>query len=190
MLQPLGVRVRGLIVSDHLPRWVMRPTTISFHQHPGYMKSLVCSLFLAAAALTTSCTKAPADTASVQNLNRDFISAWNSRDSGKIAGMLADDITFVQGNAHWKGKDEVGQKWVSATLPTIANLKTSVSSSNTDDNSAYEAGTFSVDVQPAGPGQPAGFGEGNYIFYWKKAADNTWKLSYAQLEDLPVQRRN
>ena len=154
------------------------------------MKSLVCSLLLAAAALTTSCSKAPADTANVQNLNRDFISAWNSRDSGKITGMLADDVTFVQGNAHWKGKDEVGQKWVSATLPTIANLKTSVSSSNTDANSAYEAGTFSVDVQPAGPGQPAGFGEGNYIFYWKKAADNTWKLSYAQLEDLPVQRRN
>ena len=145
------------------------------------MKSFVCSLLLAAAALNSSCSKAPAaaDTANVQNLNRDFINAWNSRDSGKITGMMADDITFVQGNAHWKGKDEVGQKWVSATIPTIANLKTSVSSSNTDDNSAYEAGTFSVDVQPAGPGQPAGFGEGNY-----------WKLSYAQLEDLPVQRRN
>ena len=152
------------------------------------MKSLLCSL-LVAAALTTSCSKAP-DAPNVQALNQNFIGAWNSRDSGKITGLLADDVTFVQGNAHWKGKDEVGQKWVSATLPTISNLKTSVSSTNTDANSAYEAGTFSVDVAPAGPGQPAGFGEGNYIFYWKKAADNTWKLSYAQLEDLPVQRRN
>ena len=151
------------------------------------MKSLFCSLLVA--VTLSSCSKA-GEAVNVQTLDQDFISAWNSRDSGKITGMMADDISFVQGNAHWKGKDEVGQKWVSATIPTIANLKTSVSSSNVDANTAYEAGTFSVDVQPAGPGQPAGFGEGNYIFLWKKAADNTWKLSYAQLEDLPVQRRN
>ena len=151
------------------------------------MKSLFCSLLVAVAL--SSCSKA-GEAVNVQTLDQDFINAWNSRDSGQITGMMADDITFVQGNAHWKGKDEVGQKWVSATSPTIANLKTSVSSSNIDANTAYEAGTFSVDVQPAGPGQPAGFGEGNYIFLWKKAADNTWKLSYAQLEDLPVQRRN
>ena len=151
------------------------------------MKSLFCSLLVA--VTLSSCSKA-GEAVNVQTLDQDFINAWNSRDSGKITGMMADDISFVQGNAHWKGKDEVGQKWVSATIPTIANLKTSVSSSNVDANTAYEAGTFSVDVQPAGPGQPAGFGEGNYIFLWKKAADNTWKLSYAQLEDLPVQRRN
>ncbi len=151
------------------------------------MKSLLCSLFVAVAL--TSCSKA-GDAVNVQTLDQDFISAWNSRDSGKVTGMLADDVSFVQGAAHWKGKDEVGQKWVSATIPTISNLKTSVASSNVDANTAYEAGTFSVDVLPAGPGQPAGFGEGNYIFLWKKAADNTWKLSYAQLEDLPVQRRN
>lgn len=151
------------------------------------MKSLVCSLLVAVAL--TSCSKS-GEAVNVQTLDQDFISAWNSRDSGKINGMLADDVAFVQGNAHWKGKDEVGQKWVSATIATISNLKTSVASSNVDANSAYEAGTFSVDVPSAGPGQPAGFGEGNYIFIWKKVADNTWKLSYAQLEDLPVQRRN
>ncbi|MBH8558844.1 YybH family protein [Hymenobacter negativus] len=151
------------------------------------MKSLFCSLLVA--VTLSSCSKA-GEAVNVQTLDQDFINAWNSRDSGKITGMMADDVAFVQGNAHWKGKDEVGQKWVSATIATISNLKTSVSSSGTDANTAYEAGTFSVDVQPAGPGQPAGFGEGNYIFLWKKATDNTWKLSYAQLEDLPVQRRN
>jgi ketosteroid isomerase-like protein len=151
------------------------------------MKSLFCS-FLVAVALS-SCSKA-GDAVNVQTLDQDFIGAWNSRDSGKITGMMADDVAFVQGNAHWKGKDEVSQKWVSATIATISNLKTSVSSSGVDANTAYEAGTFSVDVAPAGPGEPAGFGEGNYIFLWKKATDNTWKLSYAQLEDLPVQRRN
>ena len=55
---------------------------------------------------------------------------------------------------------------------------------------AYEAGTFSIDVAPDGPGQPAGYGEGNFMLLWKKGTDNAWKLSYAQLEDLPVLRRN
>ena len=150
------------------------------------MKVLLYSLFLA--ATLASCTKAE-EAVNVQSLNQEFIGAWNSKDSGKINGYLADDVSFVQGSAHWKGKGEVSQKWVSATLPTIGNLKTSVISSSTDANTAYESGTFSVDVLPEGPNQPRGFGEGNYIFLWKKGADKAWKLSYAQLEDLPVQRR-
>lgn len=150
------------------------------------MKVLLCSLLVAAAL--TSCSKMD-EGANVQNLNQAFISAWNSKDSNKINGFLADDVSFVQGSARWKGKGEVSQKWVNETLPTISDLKTSVVSSSTDANTAYEAGTFSVDVLPAGPDRARGIGEGNYIFLWKKGADKTWKLSYAQLEDLPVQRR-
>lgn len=149
------------------------------------MKALLSSLLLA--ATLTSCTKAD-EAVNIQSLNQEFIGAWNSKDSGKINGLLADDVSFAQGNAHWKGKGEVSQKWVNETLSTIGNLKTSVVSSSTDANTAYEAGTFSVDVLPPAPGQPGGIGEGNYIFLWKKGADNNWKLSYAQLEDLPVQR--
>ncbi len=151
------------------------------------MKYPLFALF--AAGLLSACSKAP-ETVSVQSLNQEFISAWNNKDSGKITGFFADDVQFVQGSAHLKGKDEVSQKWVSQTLPTLSDLKTSVSSSSTDDHTAYEAGTFSVDVLPATPAEPHGYGEGNYILLWKKAADNTWKLSYAQLEDLPVQRKN
>jgi len=151
------------------------------------MKVLLSGLLLA--ATLTSCSKAD-EAVNIQSLNQEFISAWNNKDSGKITGLLADDVSFVQGNAHWKGKDEVGQKWVRETLPTLNGLKTSVVSSSTDANTAYEAGTFSVDVLPVGPNEVHGFGEGNYIFLWKKAADKTWKLSYAQLEDLPVQRKN
>jgi ketosteroid isomerase-like protein len=150
------------------------------------MKALLCSLLVA--ATLTSCSKAD-EAVNIQSLNQEFIGAWNNKDSGKINGLLAEDVSFVQGSAHWKGKGEVSQKWVNETLPTISNLKTSVISSSTDANTAYEAGTFAVNVLPAAPGEPAGFGEGNYIFLWKKGEDKTWKLSYAQLEDLPVQRR-
>ena len=151
------------------------------------MKVLLCSLLTA--ATLSACTKVD-DAVNVQTLNQEFIGAWNSRDSGKITALLADDVTFAQGTAHWRGKDEVAQKWVRETLPTIENLKTSVVTSSSDAATAYEAGTFSVDVVPTGPNSVRGYGEGNSIFLWKKGADKAWKLAYAQLEDLPVQRRN
>lgn len=72
-------------------------------------------------------------------------------------------------------------------MPTISNLKTSTLSTVADTQIAYEAGTFSVDVSPEAPGEPRGLGEGNFMLLWKKGADDNWKLSYAQLEDLPVQ---
>jgi len=130
------------------------------------------------------------ETVNVQDLNRQFIDAWNNKNADKITSLLAEDVDFLQGNVHYKGKSDVAKQWVQATLPTLANLKTNVVSSATDTRTAYEAGTFAVDVTTNVPNQPRGFGEGNFILLWKKGDDGTWKLSYAQLEDLPVQVKN
>jgi ketosteroid isomerase-like protein len=157
------------------------------------------SLFCAA-ALLTSCSgsnNAPTATGaatttgnvSVADLNQQFLSAWNSKDASKAASMLADDAQFLQGETHFSGKAEVTNKWITPTINTISSLKTSTMSSGTDANLAYEAGTFSVDVLPTPSETTAGVGEGNYLFLWKKGADGNWKLSYAQLEDLPVQAK-
>lgn len=146
-------------------------------------------VLLAAGMLSSACSKNP-EKVNVQSLNQEFISAWNNKDAGKITAFLADDVQFVQGSAHLKGKDEVARKWVRETLPTLNDLKISVASFDNDEHVAYEAGSFSVDVLPETPGGPQGYGEGNYLLLWKKGADNTWKLSYAQLEGLPVQRKN
>ncbi len=142
---------------------------------------------MAMALLASGCHST--DVVNVQDLNQQFITAWNNKDSAKIIGFLADDVHFLEGNTHLKGKAEVSQKWVRETLPTLSDLKTNVVSSTADAQTAYEAGTYSVDVLPEGPRQPHGIGEGNFILLWKKAPDNTWKLSYAQLEGFPVQAR-
>lgn len=136
-------------------------------------------------SLVAACSSGEA--VNVQSMNQEFISAWNNKDSGKVIALLAEDIHFLQGNTHFKGKSEVAQKWVRETMPTLADLKTNMVSSSADTQTAYEAGTYSVDVLPDTPDQPHGIGEGNVILLWKKGADNTWKLSYVQLEGLPVQ---
>lgn len=145
--------------------------------------------WLVIAVLFASCSK-PSDSVNIQDLNRQFIDAWNDKNSDKIVSFLADDAHFLQGNTHFKGKSEVAEKWVRETLPTLTELKTNVVSSGTDGQTAYEAGTFSVDVLPVNPKDPHAYGEGNYILLWKKGTDGNWKLSYAQLEDLPVQIKN
>ena len=71
-------------------------------------------------------------------------------------------------------------------MGTIADLKLYSTTSGTGPAMAYEAGTFSTEVLPEGPDQPRGEGEGNFILLWKKNAKNAWKLSYVQLEGLPV----
>lgn len=154
---------------------------------PGFMKPLMFALGFV--ALFTSCTE-EGETVNVQDLNQQFISAWNNQDADKIISFLAEDVHFLQGEVHYQGKSEVSSKWVRETLGSITDLKTNVVSSTTDSHTAYEAGTFSVDVLPAGNDQLRGYGEGNFILLWKKTEQGDWKLSYAQLEDLPVQVKN
>lgn len=138
-------------------------------------------------SVLSACSKPGANTANdVQALNKQFIDAWNSKDSEKIVNFLAEDVHFLQGNTHFTGKSEVSQKWVRETLPSLSDLKTYTVSSTIDDKTAYEAGTYQVDVMPDTPQEPRGSGKGNFILLWKKGADDTWKLSYAQLEGLPV----
>ncbi|WP_338869281.1 nuclear transport factor 2 family protein [Spirosoma sp. SC4-14] len=149
----------------------------------AYIGLLIASVMLGACSRSN-------DIAVVQDLDRQFIDAWNTKNADKLVGYLAEDVQFVQGNTHFSGKSDVSKKWVQATLPTLADLKTNVVSSGSDSKTAYEAGTFSVDVLPDEPTLPRGYGEGNFILLWKKGDDGLWKLSYAQLEDLPVRAKN
>ncbi|SHJ12745.1 protein of unknown function [Hymenobacter daecheongensis DSM 21074] len=155
------------------------------------MKSFLWILPLSA-ALATSCTKTadPATpTVTAQALNQQFISAWNSKNAIQLDTMFADDVHFLQGATHFQGRSEVSNRWVRETMGTISNLRLNVASSATDAQTAYEGGTYNVDVIPTSPGVPMGQGEGNFILLWKKNPKGVWKLSYAQLEGLPVRVR-
>ena len=152
------------------------------------MKSLL-NLLLGGALLTACATPKAPEAVSVQALNQQFIGAWNAKNTAQLDSLLADDVQFVQGEAHFTGKAEVADKWIRATQNTISNLKISTVSTGTEGSLAYEAGTFTVDVLPEDPRLPRGTGAGNFMLLWKKNAKNNWKLSLAQLEDLPVQVR-
>ncbi|MEZ0487745.1 YybH family protein [Fibrella aquatica] len=144
--------------------------------------------FFALAFLFAACNKG-GEPAKVEALNQQFIQAWNNKEAEKVVGLLDDNVQFLQGETRFAGKSEVADKWVRATMPTIGNLKLSTVSTAADTQVAYEAGTYSVDVLPEVAGEPGGLGSGNFMLLWKKAADDSWKLSYAQLEGLPVKAK-
>ncbi|GAB3234765.1 hypothetical protein GCM10027346_23900 [Hymenobacter seoulensis] len=143
-------------------------------------------------ALLASCSgpKTDAEAVNVQSLNQQFIGAWNAKNTAALDTLLADDVQYAQGESRFNGKSEVADKWVRSTMGTISDLKTYATSNGTGENIAYEAGTFSTDVLPEAPGQSHGEGEGNFILLWKKQKNNSWKLSYVQLEGLPVKVKN
>jgi uncharacterized protein (TIGR02246 family) len=138
--------------------------------------------FFMALLLFTSCAKTE-EKVNIAALNSKFIGAWNAKQPDSVIALLADDAQFLQGNVQYNGKSQIAENWVKKTIGTINNLKISVVSSGVDAETAYEAGTFSVDVPAQTAGGPNAVGEGNFMLLWKKAKDGKWKLSYAQLED-------
>ena len=143
----------------------------------------------ASPSTTTDAPAANGPAANVADLDQKFVNAWNAKQASQVTDMLADDVQFLQGETHFSGKDEVTNKWVTPTITTISNLKTNSLSNGSDAGMAYEAGTFTVDVLPTATEKATGAGSGNYVFLWKKASDGNWKISLAQLEDLPVQEK-
>lgn len=143
-------------------------------------------------ALLAGCSDTKTDAAAdvnVQSLNQQFIGAWNAKNTVQLDSLLADDVQYAQGATRFSGKAEVSDKWVRATMGTIADLKLYTTNSGSGPAMAYEAGTFSTEVLPEMADQPRGEGEGNFILVWKKNAKNAWKLSYVQLEGLPVKAK-
>lgn len=151
------------------------------------MKTIIPMLTL---MVTLSACNKSGEAVNVQTLNQQFVQAWNNKEADKVIAMLDDNVQYSQGETRFSGKSEVAEKWVRNTIPTISDLRLSTRSSATDSQLAYEAGTYTVEVLPGAPGEARGVGEGNVMLLWKKSpADDSWKLSYAQLEGLPVRAK-
>lgn len=123
--------------------------------------------FLIALLLFTSCTKTE-EKVNVSQLNSKFIGAWNAKQADSVTAMIAEDAHFLQGNVHYSGKAQIAQNWVNKTMNNINNLRTSVVSTGIDNEMAYEAGTFVVDVPSQSPDEPTRWVKGTLSCSGKK----------------------
>lgn len=114
-------------------------------------------------------------------LNNEFDAAWNAKDSVKVANLLAEDVRLLEARDNFSGKADVASKWIGHNIGVVGNLKTDTKKSEVDESTAYDAGLYSLDVTL--PEQKPLQVTGNYVFIWKKQADNSWKISYIQIEN-------
>lgn len=122
-----------------------------------------------------------ANNVSVAGLMNTFTEAWNRKDSATLIGLMADDVVIMAGKDRISGKNEAADVWLRGTLPMTGNLKVTGVQSNAGAVLAYSAGTWTMNV--TAPGQALSTSAGNHTFVWKKAADNTWKLTLVHIEN-------
>ena len=145
--------------------------------------------FAAAFAALVSCTNKSENAkglsaqaaADAKQFMSAFREAWNRKDSVAVMNMVADDAVLLSGKAKLTGKKEVLDRWVRRNMPVTGNLKLEELRSDTGDNLACTAGTWSVDVTP--PNRPATTASGNHTFVLKKGGDGNWKMIVLNLED-------
>ena len=117
----------------------------------------------------------------IDSLDNAFDENWNKDDSAALVNSLADDVILLSGRDKYQGKKEVAEKWISGHLPITANLKTEVVQKGADAETAYSAGTWSLELNL--PGKPAQTVTGNHTFIYRKQADGSWKTALINIED-------
>lgn len=121
------------------------------------------------------------ETISVEKLSASFDSVWNHKDSTGVVGLLTDDAILLSGRMAIIGKDSLIKHFVSQQMPITNNLKVKFLQTGSNENIAYEAGTWTMQV--AIPGKAPFDQSGNYSFIWKKQTDGKWKVSLMEIED-------
>jgi len=118
----------------------------------------------------------------VDSLNLVFLTGWNNRDSASIMKTIAANAIVMNDARIHKGKDSIAKNWISGGVKVLSNIKTNSSIQKGDENLAYDAGTYSLDLTP--PGGPVLKEKGNYTLVWTKQDNGDWLLTLVHIEDV------
>ena len=118
----------------------------------------------------------------VDSLNAVFLAGWNNKDSASIMKTLAGNAIVMNDALIHNGKDSIAKNWISGGVKVLSNIKTNSSIKKGDENIAYDAGTYSLDLTP--PGGSVLKEKGNYTLVWTKQDNGDWLLTLVHIEDV------
>lgn len=118
----------------------------------------------------------------VDSLTANFLAGWNNMDSAAIMNTMADNAIVMNDSLIHSGHKDIAERWISGGVRVLSNIKTTSVIKNYDQNLAYDAGTYSLDLTP--PGGPLLKEKGNYSLIWTKQANGEWKLTLIHIEDI------
>ena len=124
-------------------------------------------------SLALSFSSMAQDKATIEKLNENFASAFNSGDMAKVARMYTDDAHLLPPGAEIvKGRASIQSFWTKAA-EGVGDLKlTTIEVRPLGTDAAQEIGSFSLRTK----GQQAQEVTGKYVVIWQKAGTD-WKLA-------------
>jgi ketosteroid isomerase-like protein len=143
----------------------------------------VFMLFACAQPLAPETLKTEKSTVvNVDSLNTLFVEGWNQKDSAAIMNIIASDAIVMNDSLIHTGHSAIASGWVSGGVKVLSNIVTNPLNTGFDENIAFDAGTYSLDLTI--PGGPLLKERGNYSLIWKKQSDQQWKLAHIHIEDI------
>jgi uncharacterized protein (TIGR02246 family) len=113
----------------------------------------------------------------IEETNAQFMAAVNRGDTSTVASLYTEDAIVLPPNTETvRGRD--GAKALfdgmiqQMGLPTLTLTTTEVTEVG---DTAYEVGSYTMKLQPAGA--PVANDSGKYVVIWKRQTDGAWKLA-------------
>jgi ketosteroid isomerase-like protein len=114
-----------------------------------------------------------ADRAAIRQADENFVKLRNARDSKGLAALYAEDAILLPPNrAAVQGRAAI-QAWLEAS-PPVSNFQLKLLEIEGRGDLAYDRGTYSMTVNPAGAAPIEE--RGKSILLWRKQADGSWKI--------------
>ena len=124
----------------------------------------------------------PVPPVNVDSLTATFLAGWNNKDSAAIMKTIADNAIVMNDSLIHNGHSAIANNWISGGVKVLSNIKTTSVIKDSDSKLAYDGGTYTLDLTPAGG--PVLKEKGNYNFVWTKQQNGEWKLTLIHIEDI------
>jgi len=130
-------------------------------------------VFLVATCLSLPVSAMAQDKASIQSLNDQFVTAFNSGDMAAVAALYTEDATVLPPGAEMvKGRTAIQAFW-KATAEQFGDVKlTVIDVKPLGTTAAREIGTFALQTKGHQPQEITG----KYVVIWEKVGAD-WKLA-------------
>jgi uncharacterized protein (TIGR02246 family) len=139
---------------------------------------LTCVLVACASSSQNTGSTSSADSAAVNNVRNEFISAFNAGDAAKVASLYAADAVIMPTHQPTiTGRDAIqnyNKTFFETFTPTIniSPVETKVFGDR-----ALDRGTYTIQLTPKAGGSPM-MDEGKYLVLLQRQADGSWKLTH------------
>jgi uncharacterized protein (TIGR02246 family) len=111
----------------------------------------------------------------IEQRDREFEAAFNRGDTNAVAALYTQDATLMPPDADIiSGRTSIAEFWAGARAMGIRSVSLQIHDVQTAGDTAYEIGTATLDIQPAGgAGSTARV---KYVVVWKRLAAG-WHLA-------------